>query len=487
MTPEQRAAFIDSMVKGLADRQKAHPEDIDGWLRLANAYDKLGRADDAFTAWHEAATRAPDRLDTQIAYAAAGAVRAERGAPPADFEATVARLRQLAPDNPLGLYCAGLIAEAHGDKAAAKSFWQKLLPVLPEGSPQRQQIEARIAAWGIEPPKLPNALGKAAPASEYSAMNYPIKAQPQLTIPAGWYHGPEIFERERRQVFAREWQFLGPVSQLANPGDYIATEITGWRVFVIRDREGALRGFHNLCRHRAGHFMDDGIGHCEVLRCKYHGWVYGADGRLRATPAFGEAPWFDKKDYPLLPIQVGEWRGLLFVNLDLEAKPLSDCLGALPELTQPYPMESFTCLKQVEFEISCNWKTYTDNFVEGYHIPSIHPWLNAKIDFSRFETYRAGECRGDEGAAARGLDLWRGLALGLSQHDPLGLSGRHEHLAHPARRPAEEPPRLSFLFPRHRPRRGGSARGRDRDQLQHRARGFRDLRDRPAQSGGRRL
>ena len=148
MTPEQRAAFIDSMVKGLADRQKAHPEDIDGWLRLANAYDKLGRADDAFTAWHEAATRAPDRLDAQIAYAAAGAVRAERGAPPADFEATVARLRQLAPDNPLGLYCAGLIAEAHGDKAAAKSFWQKLLPVLPEGSSQRQQLQARIAAFG---------------------------------------------------------------------------------------------------------------------------------------------------------------------------------------------------------------------------------------------------------------------------------------------------------------------------------------------------
>jgi cytochrome c-type biogenesis protein CcmH len=148
MTPEQRAAFIDSMVKGLADRQKDHPGDIDGWLRLANAYDKLGRADDAFTAWREAATRAPDRLDTQIAYAAAGAVRAERGAPPADFEATVARLQKLAPDNPLGLYCAGLIALAHGDKAGAKSYWQKLLAVMPEGSPQRQQLEARIASLG---------------------------------------------------------------------------------------------------------------------------------------------------------------------------------------------------------------------------------------------------------------------------------------------------------------------------------------------------
>jgi choline monooxygenase len=83
---------------------------------------------------------------------------------------------------------------------------------------------------------------------------------------------------------------------------------------------------------------------------------------------------------------VGEWRGLLFVNLDLEAKPLSDCLGALPELTQPYPMESFTCLKQVEFEISCNWKTYTDNFVEGYHIPGIHPSFLKVIEFNAFLT-----------------------------------------------------------------------------------------------------
>ncbi len=217
-------------------------------------------------------------------------------------------------------------------------------------------------------------------------MNYPIKAQAQLTLPADWYHAPEIFQRERRAVFAKEWQFLGPVAPLAKPGDYLATEITGWRIFVIRDREGRLRGFHNLCRHRAGHFMDDGHGHCEVLRCKYHSWAYDLDGRLRVTPAFGEAPWFDKTDYPLLPIQVGEWRGLLFANLDPEARPLADCLGALPELTSAYPMESFACVKQVEFDIACNWKTYTDNFVEGYHIPSIHPWLNAKIDFARFET-----------------------------------------------------------------------------------------------------
>jgi len=218
-------------------------------------------------------------------------------------------------------------------------------------------------------------------------MNYPIRSQPRLSLPAAWYHQPDIYERERREVFAREWQFVGPVSLLQGPGDYLATEITGWRIFVIRDREGALRGFHNLCRHRAGHFLDDGHGRCDVLRCRYHGWVYDTAGRLRATPAFGEAPWFDKADYPLLPIQVGEWRGLLFVNLDLASKPLAESLGDLPELTAPYDIESFAFVKQVEFDIACNWKTYTDNFVEGYHIPSIHPWLNAKIDFSRFEAY----------------------------------------------------------------------------------------------------
>ncbi len=217
-------------------------------------------------------------------------------------------------------------------------------------------------------------------------MNLSLKPGRDLGLPAEWYHRADMFERERQAVFAREWQFIGSAAALAHPGDYIATEIVGWRVFVIRDREGELRGFHNLCRHRAGYFLEDGQGHCDVLRCKYHGWVYDTKGRLRATPGFGEAGWFDKQDFPLLPIKVGLWRGLVFVNLDHDARPLESALGDLPELTAPYPVESFACLQEVQFDISCNWKTYTDNFVEGYHIPSIHPGLNAAIDFEGFET-----------------------------------------------------------------------------------------------------
>jgi choline monooxygenase len=257
-------------------------------------------------------------------------------------------------------------------------------------------------------------------------MNLSIKPKAQLGLPAEWYHSPEIFQRERRQIFACEWQLLGPVALLPQPGDYVATEVSGWRIFVIRDRDGGLRGFHNLCRHRAGHFFADGHGHCDVLRCKYHGWVYGTDGRLRATPAFGEAAWFDKSDYPLYPIRVESWRGLLFVNLDRAARPLESCLGDLPEMTAAFPIERFTCVQQVEFEIACNWKTYTDNFVEGYHIPSIHPWLNSKIDFSRFEASGREnivvmKAPQREGSIYDGLWLWAYPNMTLSVY-PEGMN-----------------------------------------------------------------
>ena len=148
MTDQQRAAFIDSMVAGLADRLKAQPNDVEAWLKLANAYDQLGRPADARAAWREAATRAPDRLDAQIGYASALAPLAEQSPLPADFAPVVDRIRKLAPDNGLGLYCAGLIARANGDKAAAKALWLKVVPLIPEGTPQRKELEAKIAALG---------------------------------------------------------------------------------------------------------------------------------------------------------------------------------------------------------------------------------------------------------------------------------------------------------------------------------------------------
>jgi choline monooxygenase len=205
-------------------------------------------------------------------------------------------------------------------------------------------------------------------------------------LPADWYHAAEIYEQERRKVFAREWQWIGRESQLKSPGDYVAAEIAGYRVFAIRDRDGVLRAFHNVCRHRASVIVEKDEGHCDVLRCRYHGWVYDTAGNLRKTPYFGEAADFRKEDYGLLPISVAVWRGLLFVNLDPAAGPLEEGLGDLVRETAPYPIEDYRFVHQEVFDMKCNWKTYTDNFVEGYHVPGIHPPFAAVIDFDRFTT-----------------------------------------------------------------------------------------------------
>ena len=209
-------------------------------------------------------------------------------------------------------------------------------------------------------------------------------AGPAFTIPAGWYHDPEIWALERARVFGREWLLIGHQGQVENPGDYVAAEIAGWRIFAIRGRDGTLKGFHNVCSHRAAPLLDAGAGHCEVLRCRYHRWVYDSDGRLKATPDFGAQPGFDRADHGLKPIRVAAWRGLVFANLDPAAGSLEDGLGALAEMVAPYPIETYRSVRQVSFDIACNWKTYTDNFVEGYHIPGIHPGLNAAIDFKGF-------------------------------------------------------------------------------------------------------
>jgi choline monooxygenase len=220
-------------------------------------------------------------------------------------------------------------------------------------------------------------------------MNQPVQSfstTPMRSLPAQWYWDPAVYEAERTGIFAKTWQFIGPEAEFSQPGDYRAVQIAGYRLFVIRERGGALKAFHNLCPHRAAPLLIEGDGHCDVLRCRYHGWTFATDGRLIATPNFGEAGWFDKKSHGLMPVRVETWRGLVFATLDENAVPLVEFLGDLPSLLEPYPIESFGKLDAAEFAMDCNWKTYTDNFVEGYHIPGIHPGLNAAVDMARFET-----------------------------------------------------------------------------------------------------
>ncbi|HEX4906204.1 MAG TPA: Rieske (2Fe-2S) protein, partial [Acidimicrobiales bacterium] len=126
------------------------------------------------------------------------------------------------------------------------------------------------------------------------------------TLPARWYWDPEVYERERQAIFRREWQVLGPAPTTCLKGD-----IAGWPVLVVRQGDGSLRAFDDVCRHRASPLACVG----GAIQCPYHGWTYGLDGALKRPRDFGE----DVDDIALHPVAVAEWRGLVWANLDVDA------------------------------------------------------------------------------------------------------------------------------------------------------------------------
>ena len=150
MSPEQRQAFIESMVERLAAKMKENPENVEGWIKLANAYRVLEKREESRVAWSEAARRAPARIDVQIDYASAlieGRTDLARNLP-AEFPGAVKRIRTLDPENPLGMFYAGVVARAEGRADEAKALWQKVLALLPEGSNERTQLQREIDNLG---------------------------------------------------------------------------------------------------------------------------------------------------------------------------------------------------------------------------------------------------------------------------------------------------------------------------------------------------
>jgi choline monooxygenase len=256
-----------------------------------------------------------------------------------------------------------------------------------------------------------------------------------LTLPASWYGDPVVYERERRRIFARSWLFFTTTDRLRSPGDYVAADLAGWNLLVVVDEDGELRGHHNVCRHRAGPLVGPGRGRVPSLVCRYHGWAYGLDGGLRAARDFGGD--FECDGISLEPLRVDAWRGLVFVNVDLEhdAPGLEDALGSFVDECAPFAIDEFIPVAEAEHRLACNWKTYADNYLEGYHIPLVHPGLNKEIDAKRYQVdvnedfqWVSHRAPARDGAVINGRWLWRwpNLALNLypdgmciERYDPL--------------------------------------------------------------------
>ena len=203
------------------------------------------------------------------------------------------------------------------------------------------------------------------------------------TIPARYYYDPAIGEAEIEKIFARTWQVVGHRNQIPNPGDYFTTELAGEPLLIVRRSEGEVGGFYNVCRHRAGP-PAEGCGSRKLFRCGYHGWTYDLDGKLISAPEFEHVQGFDPADFALAPVRTEAWSGLIFVNLDNQAEPLIKSLGVLPQQAERFGLESMKLFERRTYDMRCNWKTYVDNYLEGYHLPSVHPGLNRELDYNAY-------------------------------------------------------------------------------------------------------
>ncbi len=233
------------------------------------------------------------------------------------------------------------------------------------------------------------------------------------TIPSLWYFDPDIYAAERRAIFAATWQVAGRLDQLSEPGSFVTTEIAGEPILVVRDAEGILRAFFNVCRHRAARVVTEPEGTATRLRCRYHGWTYDLAGRLRGTPEFEGVADFRREEQGLAALELDTWGPLVWVRQrkstvgcveispssctaaalthPTATAPLAEFLAPLPARTAGLGLEKLRFAQRRTYELACNWKVFVDNYLDGgYHVNTIHPGLAGVLDYTQYRTEVAG-------------------------------------------------------------------------------------------------
>jgi choline monooxygenase len=206
------------------------------------------------------------------------------------------------------------------------------------------------------------------------------------TIPAAWYRDPALYDLERRAIFGATWQVAGRANLVAEPETYLTCEIAGEPVLVVRDSDGVLRAFSNVCRHRAAPVMTEPAGRASRLRCRYHGWTYDLAGRLRGTPEFDGVAEFCREDQGLPALACTVWGPYVWVHAGPQQSPLHDALAPMPDVTAGR-LDELRFAEQRVYDLNCNWKVYVDNYLDGgYHVNTVHPGLAGVLDYSRYRT-----------------------------------------------------------------------------------------------------
>ena len=205
------------------------------------------------------------------------------------------------------------------------------------------------------------------------------------TIPAPWYVDSRIAELENLTVFSKTWQVIGRADQVEKPGQFVTATVAGEPIVAVRATDGRLRAFFNVCRHHAAKVVTEPCGIASILHCPYHGWNYGLDGSLKGMPEFDGVKNFERQENGLVPVKVETWEAFIFVNLDAQAEPLADFLGALAKRCAPLGLSNLNFFDRKVYDIACNWKVYVDNYLDGgYHVPHLHKGLSSVLDYKQY-------------------------------------------------------------------------------------------------------
>lgn len=225
-------------------------------------------------------------------------------------------------------------------------------------------------------------------AADLAAIRQGWDADParSFSLHADAYTDPRWFAFEQDAIFARTWQWVCHEEKLRAPGSYVTTTVAGRPVALLRDREGTLRGFYNVCKHRA-HELLSGEGETTRIMCPYHAWVYDLTGRLRRAPGTEGLADFVPSGICLDTVRVETFQSFVFVNLDAHARPLADETGDLAaEMGHHAPdLGRLTFAHRLAYDIRSNWKNVIDNFLECYHCPTAHKDFCTLVDM---DTYR---------------------------------------------------------------------------------------------------
>ena len=196
------------------------------------------------------------------------------------------------------------------------------------------------------------------------------------TLPGAYFTAPEIFAEEREKIFARRWLCVGRESQLAAPGDYLVQDVLGESIIVLRDDASHFSAFYNVCRHRGSRLCEAGSGHFDsAIRCPYHAWTYGLDGRLLGAPSSSELPDFRAADFPLNRVALECWEGFIFVNLAEDPEPFESAWAPLLGRFARFNLPRLALGRTIEYDVKANWKLLFQNYSECYHCGPVHPSL----------------------------------------------------------------------------------------------------------------